>query len=123
MHKLVNQIYSFLDTKYNWSLSVLTFVIYCILCSPYSSNSNYDMPKDIFHYFIFANIGILVACIIRGGKDAHLVQCSVLSLILQIVSIMSIKSLAVPGIFSVILVPASIFAFLYLLKETADSVR
>lgn len=123
MNKFVSHIYSFLDTKYNWSLSVLTLVIYYILYSPYSSNSSYDMAKDVYHYFIFANIGILVACIIRGGKDAYLVQFSVLSLILQILTILTIKSLIIPGIFTAIFVPASIFAFLFLLKETANSVR
>ena len=123
MHKFINHIYSFLDTKYNWSLALLTLVIYFILFSPYSSNSNYDMAKDLYHYFIFANIGILVACIIKGAGRAHVLELAVLSLILQILTILIIKSLIVPGIITGIFAPVSIFVFLYLLKETAHSVN
>ena len=124
MHKFVSHIYSFLNTKYNWSLCVLTFVIYMILSSSYSSNQNYDMPKDLYHYFIFANIGILVACIIKGtGHNAHLAQVAVLSLILQILTILAIKSFLVPGMIVGLLLPTSIFVFLYLLKEAVGSVN
>ena len=124
VHKFISHIYSFLDTKYNWSLCILTLVIYFILSSSYSSNHNYDMPQDLYHYFIFTNIGILVACIIKGAeKNTHLLEVSVLSLILQILTILAIKSLIIPGVIISIFVPASIFIFLYLLKETAGSVN
>lgn len=124
MHQFVNHIYSFLDTKYNWSLCLLTFIIFIIFSLPYSSNSNYDMTKDLYHYFIFTNIGILVACVIKDSqKNAHLLKTAVLSLILQILTILSIKSLVIPGFITIIFVPISIFVFLYLLKETVGSVN
>ena len=123
MNQFIDKAYSFLDTKYNWSLIVLTLVIYFLLAAPYSSNANYDMPKDLYHYFIFTNIGILVASIIRtSGKHTTLTQITVLSLLLQIITILSIKTVVIPAIFTSILIPLSIFVFLYLLKETARSI-
>lgn len=123
MQHITEKLHLFWRSKYNWTLVVLTLFLYYILSSTYSSNSNYDMVKDLYHYFIFANIGILVALIIRNTeKTSHLVSFAGVSLLIEVITILSLKSYAVPGFFSILLVPVSIFAFLCLLKETVLSV-
>ena len=74
------------------------------------------MVKDVYHYFIFTSMGILVASIIKNTeKSSHIAKFAASTLILEILTILSIKTYAIPGIFTNLLAPVSIFVFLYLL--------
>lgn len=116
--RVVNSIF---NTPYNWSLVLLTVIIFYLLISPYSSQGNYDMFVNFYNYVIFISAGIYLVALNLKESDKALRQTIVLlsssTIMLSILSILFVKSIMIPGFFGLITSAISIFMFLVLIKN------
>lgn len=111
-----------LNTPYNFSLLLLTVIIWYIFCYVPFANAGYDRASSIFSYIMFFSGGSVIASYVKQ-KQEELDQvgiCGGASMLLSMITLLLCKSL---GLWTIIhygvmwlLVPTSIFAFLLLLK-------
>lgn len=123
--KIVTNLTRVLVTPYNWSLLLITAVIFYLYALPYYNN-NYDMPSTFANYLILFSGGSLIAKYLRQDRDNNkdlVGEYAVLSLILSIATLLLIKTTLLYNIASITLVPVNILVFLLLLKNIFLSIQ
>lgn len=123
--KIVTNLTRVLVTPYNWSLLLITAVIFYLYALPYYNN-NYDMPSTFSNYLILFSGGSLIARYLKydSNNTQDLVgEYAVLSLILSIATLLLIKTTLLYNIASITLVPVNILVFLLLLKNIFLSIQ
>lgn len=123
--KIVTNLTRVLVTPYNWSLLLITAVIFYLYALPYYNN-NYDMPSTFANYLILFSGGSLIAKYlrqVRSNTQDLVGEYAVLSLILSIATLLLIKTTLFYNIASITLVPVNILVFLLLLKNIFLSIQ
>ncbi|MFP3011451.1 MAG: hypothetical protein ACEY3D_00110 [Rickettsia sp.] len=117
--QIINKI---LNTPYNFSLVLLTIIIWYIFCYVPFANAGYDRANSMFSYIIFFSGGSVIASYVKQKQEAldQVGICATASMLLSMMSLLLCKSI---GLWEVVhygvmwlLVPSSIFVFLLLVK-------
>lgn len=116
-----------LNTPYNFSLLLLTVIIWYIFCYVPFANAGYDRTSSMFHYIMFFSGGSVIASYVKQKQEAldQVGTYGAASMLLSMMSLLLCKSL---GLWTIIhysvmwlLVPSSIFIFLLLVKTIVIS--
>nr|AKS10400.1 hypothetical protein REIP_p510 [Rickettsia endosymbiont of Ixodes pacificus] len=111
-----------LNTPYNFSLILLTVIIWYIFCYVPFANTGYDRASSMFSYIMFFSGGSVIASYVKQKQEAldQVGICGAASMLLSMMSLLLCKSI---GLWAVVhygvmwlLVPSSIFVFLLLVK-------
>ncbi len=117
---VINGFNQFFNTKYNWSLMVLTFLIWGLggALLPYSANSNFDMTVTSQEYVRYlCLLGIFFGSI-KEEINTNLIRLGVIGYVLSWVAFVTSKSLLMQGMIGVLIfTPLSIFCALILIKH------
>lgn len=110
-----------LVTPYNFSLVALTFILWLYACNfSWSSNCNFDLTKTLHDYIIyFSLVAVVVGMLGQRELLAQITRLGLLTLILAIVSLVTLKQLDwMSRFFAVsLLVPIMLFSFLLTIKN------
>ena len=113
-----------LNTRYNWSLLLMTAIIWAFTGGlfPYSSNSNFDMIKEVARYMQYFSLPAIIYGLIRyNTKDAlmttKILRLGIVTYILSLLMLITIKNFGLVFYFGLLVVkPLSIFSFLLLIQ-------
>jgi len=119
--KLLKDLCSILDSKYNWTILLATLVVWLLMTSfVYSANNNYDLSRDLCSSFaLFSGASLLLSY----SKDGNIARYSLVSFILAIFTLPIMKTFALGFVGTSILLPFNIFAFFLLLKNIHLSIK
>lgn len=117
---VINAFNQFLNTRHNWSLMLLTFLIWGLggALLPYSANSNFDMTVTSQEYVRYVCLlGIFVG-LMKKEINTNIIRLGVMVYILSWVALVTSKSLLMQGMIGVLIfTPLSIFGALVLIKH------
>jgi hypothetical protein len=119
-----------LNTPYNWSIWLMTFVIWIFSGNliSYNNGSNFDMLLALHSYIQWLSLGVVIVGLIKADeKYLRLAKYGILTYLLSILTIIFSKTLFITAYLAIfILKPASIFFFLMIIKQiwelTSDSI-
>ncbi len=110
-----------LVTPYNFSLVALSFILWLYACNfGWSSNWNFDLPKTTHDYIIYFSLAAVVIGMLGQREfSGQITRLGLLTLILAIVSLVTLKQLDwMSRFFAVyLLVPIMLFSFLLTIKN------
>ena len=118
------------NTPYNWSIGVMTFVIWIFTSGiiGYYNHSNFDMLITLHNYIQFLSLGAVVVGLLKGDKE-HLIlaKYGVFTYLLSVLTLIFTRNIFITMYLAqFILKPASIFCFLMIIKQiwllTGDSI-
>lgn len=115
-----NCVSKFLNTRYNFSLILFSFIIwYFSLYFSYSSYANFDMLVTVNGYIKhFSLLSIIVGFVSNSSKSSSLVKISIICYVISFLAVMGFKILFVKSVLGIlILFPLSIFSFTLVLKS------
>ena len=116
---VINAFNKFLNTRYNWSLMLLAFLIWALggALLPYSANSNFDMTVTSQEYVRYVCLlGIFVG-LMKEEVNKNIIRFGVMGYILSWVALVTSKSLLMQGMIGVLIfIPLSIFCALVLIR-------
>ncbi len=119
INKILTKIF---QTPYNWSLIIMSGLIFLLFTMPYSTNYGYDRLTSWFDMVILFSGACLVAKYVQGhNKQDMVAEYSVCSFLFSLMTLLLAKTLYL-GVFLTnivmfILTPVSIFLFLILIKH------
>lgn len=119
MNKILTKIF---QTPYNWSLIIISGLIFLLFTMPYSTNFGYDRITSWFDMVILFSGACLIAKYIENNSKPDMVaEYSVCSFLFSAITLLLAKTLYL-GVFLTnivmfILTPISIFLFLILIKH------
>ena len=112
-----------LDTPYNWSLVVITIILWLIGGAiPYSSNQNFDMVRGISGYIQFLSLAAIIYGLVRRNCEGavmtrKMLRLGILTYIFSFLTMIMLKNFGI--IFNLglwVVKPLCIFSFLLLIK-------
>jgi hypothetical protein len=110
-----------MNTPYNWSLVLMTIVIWAFggAIIPYSANSNFDMAIAINEYAKLIGLAAIVLGVLKQSSySKRMVGLGVSCYLLSLASVLMSKTLFASGLVGELaLKPLAIFCFLLLLKN------
>lgn len=110
-----------LNTPYNWSIGLMTLVIWMFSGNliSYNSGSNFDMLLALHSYIQWLSLGAVIVGLIKADKKyLRLAQYGIFTYLLSILTIIFAKTLFLTTYLAYfILKPASIFFFLMIIKQ------
>jgi hypothetical protein len=117
---IITKLASLVDTKFNIGLIVLTGTIFLVITSfPYNSNSNFDMVPAFIHYTIFLSGSCITASFttrrVEGSSQVN--ATAIISFVLSGITLLLVKSYAMPRIGYFVFFPLNIFCSLLLIKN------
>ena len=115
-----------LNTRYNWSLLLITAIIWAFTGGlfPYSSNNNFDMIKEVAGYIQYFSLPAIIYGLIRyNTKDAlmptKILRLGVVTYVLSLLMLITLKNFGLVFYFGLLVIkPLSIFSFLLLIQAT-----
>jgi len=114
---ILNVVGKILVTPYNWSLVIMTILWWlCCFWFPYY-NANFDMASTMEGYIITLSLVCIVVGMFPKEKRYFLTQFGILTQIVAIFALVSVKSVNLGSWGIWILIPCSMFCFLLLLKN------
>jgi hypothetical protein len=108
-----------MNTPYNWSLVLMTIVIWAFggAIIPYSANSNFDMAIAINEYAKLIGLAAIVLGVLKQSSQ-RIIGLGVCCYLLSLASVLMSKTLFASGLVGELaLKPLAIFCFLLLLKN------
>ncbi len=110
-----------MNTPYNWSLVLMTIVIWAFggAIIPYSSNSNFDMAIAINEYAKLLGLAAIALGFLKQSLHSkRIIGLGISCYLLSLASVLMSKTLFATGLMGVlVLKPLAIFCFLLLLKN------
>ena len=110
-----------LNTPYNWSIGLMTLVIWMFSGNliSYNSGSNFDMLLALHSYIQWLSLGAVVVGLIKADKKyLRLAQYGIFTYLLSILTIIFARNIFITTYLAYfILKPASIFFFLMIIKQ------
>jgi len=112
-----------LDTRYNWSLVVITIILWLISgMMPYSTNQNFDMVRGISGYIQFLSLIAIIYGLLRGNCEGavmtrKMLRLGIVTYIFSCLTMIMMKNFGT--IFNLgvwVVKPLCIFSFLLLIK-------
>jgi len=121
--KICKAISKAIDTPYNWSLIIATFVVWIISGGiVYSTNQNFDMVTSVSSYIQFLSLAAILYGLLRRNsegafKTRQLLRMGVATYVLSLLTMIMMKNFGI--IFDLglwVVKPICIFSFLLLTK-------
>lgn len=119
INKILTKIF---QAPYNWSLIMMSGLIFLLFTMPYSTNFGYDRLASWFNMVILFSGACLIAKYVQGSSKQDMVaEYAVCSFVFSLITLLLAKTLYL-GVFLTnivmfIFTPISIFLFLILIKH------
>ncbi len=116
--KIMDKIASFIVTKYNIGLVILSILLWiCIMFSSYY-NTNFDMLSTIINYTCFLSVGSIVGSFITSKIEGEkIISYATINFILSFLTLIITKNTILSAIGVFLLFPLNIFVTLLLIKN------
>lgn len=117
-----------MKTQYNWSLIMISGLIFLLFTMPFTTDYGYDRLVNWFDMIILFSGGSLIAKYVQSSSKQDMVaECAVMSFVCGLITLLLAKTLYL-GVFLTnivmfILTPISIFLFLLLIKYMFLSIK
>lgn len=112
-----------LKTQYNWSLILLTALIWIFSGGlfPYSTNQNFDMTTSVFSYVQYLSVAIIIYGLIGSMADApfskRILRLGIVTYLLALFTIISTRNFGIMFTIGIwVIKPLAIYSFLLIVQ-------
>ncbi|MDP5021267.1 MAG: hypothetical protein NWP91_06010 [Rickettsiaceae bacterium] len=112
-----------LKTQYNWSLILLTALMWAFTGGlfPYSTNQNFDMTTTVFSYVQYLSVAIIIYGLIGSMADApfskRMLRLGIVTYLLALFTIISTRNFGIMFTVGIwVIKPLAIYSFLLIVQ-------